>query len=113
MISFQRFFLLYEQEKSLLPVEAMLDKILLEGMWNAVTSDNELTALVPGFAARIDALNLKIILRAKNDHLLFADIENYFIAGGDMHKLQRVFLTRSTRSQLFLQNLKERSFINR
>ena len=77
---------LYEQEKSLLPVEAMLDKILLEGMWNAVTSENELTALVPGFAARIDALNLKIMLRAKNDHLLFADIENHFIAGGDIYK---------------------------
>jgi len=78
---------LYEQEKSLLPVEAMLDKILLEGMWSAVTSDNELMALVPGFAARIDSLNLKIILRAKNDHLLFSDIENHLIAGGDMHKI--------------------------
>lgn len=78
---------LYEQEKSLLPVEAMLDKILLEGMWNSVTSNNELTALVPGFAARIDALNLKIVLRAKNDHLLFSDIENYLIDGGDMHKV--------------------------
>ncbi len=76
----------YEQEKSLLPVEAVLDKVLLEGMWSSVTSDNELHALVPGFAARIDALNLKIILRAKNDHLLFSDIENYLIAGGDMHK---------------------------
>lgn len=76
----------YEQEKSLLPVEAMLDRILLEEMWNAVTSDNELIALVPGFAARIDALNLKTVLRAKNDHLLFSDIENYLVAGGDIHK---------------------------
>ena len=30
----------YEQEKSLLPVEAMLDKIILEEMWSAATSDN-------------------------------------------------------------------------
>lgn len=76
----------YEQEKNLLPVEVMLDKLLLEEMWNAVTGDGDLIPLVPGVAARIDALNLKTVLRAKNDHLLFSDIETYLISGGDIHQ---------------------------
>ena len=74
----------YEQEKSLLPLEFLLDRILMEDMWNKVTSDRELMALRPGFAARIDAINLKILFRAKKDHLLCSDIENYLIPGGDL-----------------------------
>ncbi len=74
----------YEQEKSLLPLEFLLDKILLEEMWRHVTSDRELLALHPGLAARIDAVNLKIIFRAKRDHLLFSDIEKYLISGGEL-----------------------------
>jgi len=75
----------YEQEQSLLCLEVMLDKVLLETMWDRVTADRELQPLQPGLAARIDALNLKIVFRAKRDHLLFGDIEKYLIAGGDLY----------------------------
>ncbi len=74
----------YEQEASLLPLEALLDKAVLEEMWNSVTATRELIDLRPTFAARIDALNLKIVLRAKHDHVMFADIEKYIIEGGDL-----------------------------
>jgi V/A-type H+-transporting ATPase subunit C len=74
----------YEQEKSLLPLEAKLDALLLEGMWNSITALPELGCLKPGFAARIDALNLKVVFRAKRDHLMLGDVEKYLIAGGDI-----------------------------
>ncbi|MCP4716986.1 MAG: ATP synthase A1 subunit C [Deltaproteobacteria bacterium] len=74
----------YEQEPTLLPLEALLDRLLLEQMWFFVTSDAELAVLRPAFAARIDALNLKTMLRAKRDHLLYSDIEKYLIAGGEL-----------------------------
>jgi V/A-type H+-transporting ATPase subunit C len=76
----------YEQSKSLLPIEAILDKTLLEGMWNSVVSDSELSVLQDGLGARIDVLNLKIIFRAKRDRLLFSDIEHYIVAGGNLQK---------------------------
>ncbi len=74
----------YEQENSLLPLEALLDKTLLESMWKNVTADRELSDLRPSFAARIDGLNLKILLRAKSDHLVLSDVERYLIDGGDL-----------------------------
>ncbi len=72
----------YEQDKSLLLLESLLDKIVLEEMWHQVTANRELHDLRPFFAARIDALNYKMLFRAKQDHLLFSDIEKYLIAGG-------------------------------
>ncbi len=74
----------YEQTGSLLPVEFMLDKIMLEDMWKHVSSDSELLALQPGFAARIDAMNLKVLFRAKRDHLLLSDVEKYLIGAGSL-----------------------------
>ena len=72
----------YEQAGSLMPLEAMLDKLLLESMWRQVEAGGPLQVLQPFFAARIDALNVKIMMRAKRDHLLLADIEPYVISGG-------------------------------
>ncbi len=74
----------YEQDRNLVVLEALLDKIHLEEMWKTVISDRELLDLKPTFSARIDALNLKLIFRAKRDHLLFSDIEKYLISGGDL-----------------------------
>jgi V/A-type H+-transporting ATPase subunit C len=74
----------YEQDKSLLPLETLLDKIVLEEMYQHVTADRDLIDLRPFFAARIDAINLKILFRAKKDHLLLSDIEEFLISGGDL-----------------------------
>jgi V/A-type H+-transporting ATPase subunit C len=74
----------YEQEKSLLSIESLLDRMLLEEMWNTISSDMDLQALRPGFAAKIDAINLRTIFRAKQDHLLLSDIEKHLISGGDL-----------------------------
>lgn len=78
----------YEQTESLLPLESMLDKLLLEDMWHQVEPGGELQMLQPFFAARIDALNMKILMRAKRDHLLLSDIQPYVISGG--HVSQRL-----------------------
>ncbi len=72
----------YEQAGSLLPLEAMLDRRLLEDMWRHVEAGGPLQVLQPFFAARIDAVNIKILLRAKRDHLLLADVEPYLATGG-------------------------------
>jgi len=71
----------YEQAASLLPLEAMLDRLLMEDMWRQVEGGGPLQVLQPFFAARIDVLNIKILLRAKRDHLLLADVEPYLISG--------------------------------
>ena len=60
----------YEQAESLLPLESMLDKVLLENMWACVEVGGPLQVLQSFFAARIDAINMKILMRAKRDHLL-------------------------------------------
>lgn len=74
----------YEQDTSLLPLEAALDRMLLEEMWHTVSADRELADLQPGFAARIDALNMNILLRAKRDHLTLGDVEPYLVTGGSL-----------------------------
>lgn len=76
----------YEQDQSLLPLEFLLDKVLLDEMWSCVTSSGDLQALRPFFAARIDAINIRTIFRAKKDHLLLSDIEKYLIPGGELHE---------------------------
>jgi V/A-type H+/Na+-transporting ATPase subunit C len=78
----------YEQTASLLPLESTLDKVLLETMWLQVEAGGPLQILQPFFAARIDALNIKIMMRAKRDHLLLSDIEPYIISSG--HASQRL-----------------------
>lgn len=82
----------YHQEKSLLPLESMLDKIMLESMWDRISADRELLNLRPSFAIRIDALNYKILLRAKRDQLLLVDVQKYLVQGGDLlPALLRIF----------------------
>lgn len=78
----------YEQTESLLPLEAMLDRLLLENMWRQVEAGGALQVLQPFFAARIDVLNIKILMRAKRDHLLLSDVHPYVIGGG--HSSQRL-----------------------
>lgn len=77
----------YEQAESLLPLECMLDRIVLEDMWRRVEAGGALQVLQPFFAARIDVLNIKILMRAKRDHLMLADVEPYIIAGGPASQL--------------------------
>ncbi len=74
----------FEQDARLLPLEAMLDRVLLESMWRQVEASGPLQVLQPFFAARIDALNMKILMRAKRDHLLLADVESYLISGSSV-----------------------------
>ena len=78
----------YEQAESLLPLESMLDKVLLENMWRQVEAGEALQVLQPFFAARIDVLNMKLLMRAKRDHLLLSDVQPYIISGG--HVSQRL-----------------------
>ncbi len=73
----------YEERLSLLPLEMALDKELYENMWKAVCSQAELQVLKPGLGARIDALNLKMLFRAKRDHLQLSDIQEYIIEAGE------------------------------
>jgi len=72
----------YEQAASLVPLECALDRVLLESMWRQVEAGGPLQVLQPSFAGRIDALNIKILMRAKRDHLLLSDVEPYLVAGG-------------------------------
>jgi V/A-type H+-transporting ATPase subunit C len=77
----------YEQAESLLPLEAMLDKVLFENMWACVEAGGPMQVLQSFFAARIDALNMKTLMRAKRDHLLLSDIQSYLINGGQVSQL--------------------------
>jgi V/A-type H+/Na+-transporting ATPase subunit C len=71
-------------KKGLLYLEAMLDKILLEEIWRSISAERGFQDLRSSFATRIDAINYKILLRAKRDRLLLTDVQCYLIAGGDM-----------------------------
>jgi len=79
-----RMFPAVEQAGSLLPLEAALDKLLLEDLWKAVTGDRNLLDLRPHCAARIDAVNLNMLFRAKRDSILLDDIKPYLVAGGEL-----------------------------
>jgi V/A-type H+-transporting ATPase subunit C len=74
----------YEQAGSLLPLESTLDRVLLENMWARVEAGGSLQVLQSFFAARIDVLNIKALMRAKRDHLLLNDIRSYLISGGQV-----------------------------
>ncbi len=75
---------IYEETGMLLPLEASLDKYLLENLLRTVTTpEDDNTALLKSYiGSMVDAANLKIILRAKVDGLKFEDIDPYMISDG-------------------------------
>jgi len=74
----------YEETGMLLPLEASLDKYLLENLLRTVTTpeDDNTSYLKTYVGNMVDATNLKIILRAKVDGLRYEDIEPYMISDG-------------------------------
>ncbi|BDZ66697.1 V-type ATP synthase subunit C [Methanobacterium ferruginis] len=74
----------YEETGMLLPMEASLDKYLLENLLRTITTpEDDNTALLKSYVgSMVDAANLKIILRAKVDGLKFEDIDPYMISDG-------------------------------
>lgn len=74
----------YEETGMLLPLEASLDKYLLENLLRTITTpEDDNTALLKSYVgSMVDAANLKIILRAKVDGLKFEDIDPYMISDG-------------------------------
>ena len=76
---------LYKEKKTLLPLEASLDKYYYEKWLETVSeiSNDDGNVLNTLIKTKIDLLNLKIILRARSDGLEFKDIIEYIFAGGD------------------------------
>ena len=76
---------LYKEKKTLLPLEASLDKYYYEKWLDTVSeiSNDDGKVLNTLIKTKIDLLNLKIILRARSDGLEFKDIKEYIFAGGD------------------------------
>ena len=75
---------IYKETGMLLPLEASLDKYLLENLLRtAATPDDDNTALLHNYiGTQVDVANIKIILRAKADNLKYDDIESYIISNG-------------------------------
>jgi len=74
----------YKETGMLLPLEASLDKYLLENLLrSSATPDDDNTALLHNYiGTQVDVANIKIILRAKADNLKYDDIEGYMISNG-------------------------------
>jgi V/A-type H+/Na+-transporting ATPase subunit C len=74
----------YQETGMLLPLEASLDKYLLENLLRTVaTPEDDNTSYLKNYVGdMVDSTNLKIILRAKVDGLKFEDIEPYMISDG-------------------------------
>lgn len=75
---------IYQETGMLLPLEASLDKYLLENLLRTVaTPEDDNTSYLKNYIGdMVDSTNLKIILRAKVDGLKFEDIEPYMISDG-------------------------------
>jgi len=75
---------IYQETGMLLPLEASLDKYLLENLLRTVsTPEDDNTSYLKNYVGNmVDGTNLKIILRAKVDGLKFEDIEPYMISDG-------------------------------
>lgn len=75
---------MYKETGILLPIEASLDKYLLENLLKtAATPEDDNTAFLHEYVGNIvDIANIKIILRAKVDGLKYEDIETYMISDG-------------------------------
>lgn len=74
----------YEETGMLLPIEASLDKYLLENLLRTVaTPEDDNTSFLHKYVGNmVDVTNIKIILRAKADGLKFENIEPYMISDG-------------------------------
>lgn len=74
----------YKETGILLPIEAALDKYLLENLLKtAATPEDDNTAFLHEYVGNmVDISNIKVILRAKIDGLKYDDIEAYMISDG-------------------------------
>lgn len=74
----------YQKTKMILPLEASLDKYLLDRLLKAVMNpyDENTTILHSYIGTQVDATNIKIILRSKVDGLKFEDIQPYMTLDG-------------------------------
>jgi V/A-type H+-transporting ATPase subunit C len=75
---------MYKESGVLLPIEAALDKYLLQNLLRtAATPEDDNTSYLHEYVGNmVDISNIKIILRAKVDGLKFEDIEPYMISDG-------------------------------
>ncbi len=67
----------YEQSKKLNALESLLDRIILTDTWKVISKRGDLPLLQDYFATKVDVLNLKVLLRAKRDHLSWDEIEMF------------------------------------
>jgi V/A-type H+-transporting ATPase subunit C len=74
----------YNETGLLLPLEASLDKYLLENLLraSATPEDDNTNYLHIYIGTMVDVANVKIIIRAKADNLKYDDIEPYMISDG-------------------------------
>jgi V/A-type H+-transporting ATPase subunit C len=75
---------IYNETGLLLPIEASLDKYLLQNLLRtSATPEDDNTLLLHNYiGTMVDVANIKIILRAKADDLKYDDIESYMISDG-------------------------------
>ncbi len=75
---------IYNETGLLLPLEASLDKYLLENLLRAsATPEDDNTSLLHNYVGTmVDVANIKIIIRAKADNLKYDDIDSYMISDG-------------------------------
>jgi V/A-type H+/Na+-transporting ATPase subunit C len=75
---------IYNETSLLLPLEASLDKYLLENLLRAsATPEDDNTSLLHNYVGTmVDVANIKIIIRAKADNLKYDDIVSYMISDG-------------------------------
>jgi V/A-type H+-transporting ATPase subunit C len=74
----------YEEKHMILPLESALDKYYLGKLLHSpdVPSDENRQILYSYIGTQVDADNLKLILRAKEDGLSYDDISRYILADG-------------------------------
>ena len=75
---------IYNETGLLLPLEASLDKYLLQNLLraSATPEDDNTNYLHIYVGTMVDVANIKIIIRAKADNLRYDDIEPYMISDG-------------------------------
>jgi V/A-type H+-transporting ATPase subunit C len=74
----------YEQSKKLNALESLLDRIILTDTWKVISKRGDLPLLQDFFATKVDVLNLKVLLRAKRDHLNWDEIEMFLFPQGNL-----------------------------
>ena len=74
----------YEQSKKLNALESLLDRIILTDTWKVISKRGDLPLLQDYFTTKVDVLNLKVLLRAKRDHLNWDEIEMFLFPQGNL-----------------------------